>query len=369
MAELENIISGAVAQAKGAGTFDSMDASDSSDGGEGGDVDTSSDDVVQTETSGAEETTETAEPEVVAEPEAEAAVTEEPKADAPEWLKELGPATDKKGKENRIPYSRTVKIVENQVAKQIAAKEAAWTAEKTEISGRVTEYEDRLSKIADVEEIMFGDQPRFLQMLLQIPGYQQAIEGLYEGGRKLPSNDPNSEEPQLQYGPDGKVDPASVKALMEWQASQTEKRVLDRMQPLTEAFEGQQQMEALKPVVQNELQEARTNWEGFDEHSDAILKLLQEDSANAAKTRGRHKLSLESAYFKVMRPIWKKQVEDAEKQYKLDKNKHRQEVLDELKKAPKATGVAVDSKKVDTDPAPTSIEDVIKQSLRKAKVA
>jgi hypothetical protein len=146
--------------------------------------------------------------------------------------------------------------------------------------------------------------------------------------------------------------------LLAWSAQDTESRVAakyetkfreleDRFAPVASHWQAQQRLAAVQPIIQKKLEEART-WPLFNESENAILATLQSDKS----------ISLEAAYHKVVMP-----------KLVAERNKVRQEVLAEVKKAPTATSVTA---RATTKPnAPTtegrSLEDISKAQVETLK--
>lgn len=318
-------------------------------------------------------------PETPAEPAAEVPATPEATPAAPvavdPFEKIAGmPQNGPSGKENRIPYSRVKKISEN------AVKEARtkWEAEHLNpATGKVTEYEaklkehgDRLAQVDQFENIMTTDGPRFLQMLASIPIYKDffakveeafaALDGkahtpargaapVVAPGAEMPEPDQQLSDGTTVYSMEG------LKALLAWQAKQVEDRVSkqvgERYKGIESEWQAQQRINSVIPQVRLQIEEART-WEGFTEHEDKVVKALQEDK----------RLSLEGAYRRVVLPLLKDK-------FTTDRTKIREEILAELKGAPKATSGPTGSVKAapSDDGGPRTIEEIIKEQVKTIK--
>src|SRR3990167_8018641 len=82
------------------------------------------------------------------------------------------------GAENKIPYSRVKKIVTKAQndAKAEARKEFEiefQPAKFKEFSDKVTDYEGRLTKVAEFENILENEPKKFLDILSRIPAYKE----------------------------------------------------------------------------------------------------------------------------------------------------------------------------------------------------
>lgn len=357
MADLENVIASALADHNDSAASETSETVESvedtsSDTAEVSDIVDGADDVA------AEETTDGAESaEEVAEEATETAETpkvEEPVADPAD--KELGPAKDKKGRENRIPYSRVEKIVANKVAAATKPLQARVTEVETELTGA----RQTLEQVSHVERVMFEEPAQFVEILKTIPGYAEYFAAPKQSA---PAVDPASEMPGPDL-PDG-YSPEGLKSLLTWQAAQVRQQVLDEMKPVREAVENEQRVRAQVPKMQAQLQEAM-GWEGFAEHQADILAVLKTDRESQAKLGRKPRLSLEAAYSQVYTAKLKEQVAAA----KAEAASAREKAIADLKKQPTSTSTAPTGQKAKPVAGPPkSLEDVIKSSIRGAKRA
>lgn len=246
--------------------------------------------------------------------------------------------TDARGRKqvNRIPHPRVKKMVESAVAK--ARSEA-----ETEFGQKISTYEQRIQEYEGVGQVMASDPDRFLAMLQQAyPVYRKYFgeaQGQPAQQQQQPSyaqNDPMPQPDAVLADGTPAYSPEGFQRVQEWQARQVESRVLDKV---NEQFGWVQQerqqrelIEAQRPVVRQQLNDAMTNWDGFQEHFDAILAELQNDRAG--------RLTLHDAYRTVITRAHKAKLDEALKQaeaLKADRNKIREEVLRELQTRPAAT--------------------------------
>lgn len=275
---------------------------------------------------------------------------------ADEWAKKHGVAPQQPGqRENRLPYSRVKKIVENAEKRAVEPLQA----KVVEFEAKVKDYEERLTRVGEFERVMVQEPVQFLEMLNQIPAYAQIFSQLQRkdeaaAGAATPAVDPYEGMPQPDETlPDGsKV--YSLKGLAardEWNRQQAKKEILAEVQqqfgPILDERQARQRYEAMIPQVQKQIEEART-WPQFKENEDAIVAAL---AAN-------DKLSLEGAYRQVVLP-----------RFQTDEKKLRDEirkqVLADLKKAP-ATSAPVGGTRprpVSQSSGPRNLEDVIKESM------
>jgi hypothetical protein len=331
------------------------------------------------------ETTDPIEPEVVEETaapevqpeqtvtEPEAAVPAPAKPEVDEFEKKWGiPALSASGRENRLPHSRVKKMVEK-------ADKDAYTRGRTELETEYkpkyetlekenADFKSRFEQVAQFEQIMMNEQPRFVQMLLNVPGYREIFQSLLQQAApsapeqpEAPAINPDAEMPLPNHElPDGSrvYDIDGLKSLMTWQAQSVEKRLRTEFEkqygPLRQSYDEYQRRSAAMPAVQRQISEAR-QWEGFNDNEDEIVKAL---AANQT-------WSLERAYQHVVLPKLKADRERLANEGKVNRDAVRAEILAELKKAPKSTSAPASPTKV-TAPVqtgPRDLKDVIAQSL------
>src|SRR3990167_4522705 len=154
------------------------------------------------------------------------------------------------GAENKIPYSRVKKIVTKAQndAKAEARKEFETEfqpAKFKEFSDKVTDYEGRLTKVAEFENILENEPKKFLDILSRIPAYKEFfgyISKLAEGQAASPTAgspekpavvvDPNDPMPlPNKTNPDGSrvYDLDGLKELMAWNSRQVEQKVTSQL--------------------------------------------------------------------------------------------------------------------------------------------
>lgn len=268
-------------------------------------------------------------------------------------------------RENRLPYSRVKKIVEN--AERKAAE--PFQAQLAERDTKIKEYEERLTKVGEFEHIMIQEPAQFLEMLNKIPAYHQIFSQLERKGAAQPEAQAQAPAPVQddmpqpdQKLPDGSMvySMEGLKALNAWNREQAKREALAEVQktygPLQEQWEAQQRVQALLPQVERQIQEARS-WPGFSDAEDAIVEALQKNPT----------MSLEGAYRHVVLPKLQAQAEAAKTDEKKLREEIRKQVLADLKKAP--TSTSAPSQGVKPRPAstgPRSLEDVIAESIQGA---
>jgi hypothetical protein len=269
----------------------------------------------------------------------------------------LGVAAQINGRENRIPYSRVQKIVENAEKKATAPH----LAKLAELEPKVKDYEEKLSKVAQFEQVMLNDAPKFLQMLAGVPAYRQFFQAIQElqNRQATPTGTPNgvptgqSSDPDPMPEPDQpQADGSAVysmdglKNLLAWQKRQVTKEVASRYAPIEEQWQAQQRIQAAIPQVNAQINEARS-WPQFTENEPDIVKALQTNP----------QLSLEGAYRQVVFP-----------RLIADQTTMRQRILAEIQKAPTAptstTPRSVKPNATSQSTGPRSLEDIIKEQVQ-----
>lgn len=369
--DLETVIADSVNDA----TFD--DSSDSVDAA----PDTSTDTPVEPETP--VETTPDAEPTETTEVTAPGAGKNEP---TDEFERMVGvQAMGIAGRENRIPYSRVKKITEKAVADVVEAAvgrklvpgEKALdvvkqhVAELPALRTKVTDYEARLDKVGEFEDVMANNPEKFLQLLARVPAYEeffkfvenaynaqvtgaqstQAVAAAAPTQAQVAATDgmpePNEElaDGTKVYNMDG------LKSLLAWNAQQVENKVskqfTDRYQPMEAEWKQRKYVEATLPVVRAQIAEAQT-WPLFKDNEGEITQALE---ANRS-------LTLEGAYRQVVFP-----------KLIADRNTMRQGLVQEISKAPAAPSIPV---RAATKPAgvatgPKTLEQIIAEQVESLK--
>jgi hypothetical protein len=271
------------------------------------------------------------------------------------------------GRENRIPYSRVKKIVEKNekdaIARVTRELETKFTPQVTELTSKVTDYESRLQRVAQFEEIMETKPKEFLGMLSKLPAYKDFFDHITKLASGTPVEQPKVADPSEgmpqpdQTLPDGSkvYSMEGLRALMDWQAAQVEQRTIkqveERYKPIEQAWQSQEQYNKLVPVVEKQIAEAR-KWPNFTELETEIVSLL----------KANQNLTLEGAY----REAYHRNVAP---KLSADRDRIRQEVLAEIKKAPvkaPSAPVVATRPKPAVNTAPQSLEDIINASLEEA---
>jgi hypothetical protein len=271
------------------------------------------------------------------------------------------------GRENRIPYSRVKKISEKAAADAVAAKVKEFEPQLAEFKTKVDDYEGRLQKVAEFEQVMVSDPDQFLQMLSQLPVYKPFFDKLNAAlsgpaaqevapasnvpvTDDMPTPDQQLSDGTMVYSMDG------LKALNAWNRAQARKETLTEVDkqfgPMAKEWQAhkaaQERMNTIIPQVQQQITDART-WPLFNEHETEIVKALQDNQ----------KLSLEGAYRQIVYP-----------KLVADRGKMREEILREVQKAPRATAVTSPASKSTASVTPTgprALEDVIGDAIKTLK--
>ena len=270
-----------------------------------------------------------------------------------EFEKKFGvPAMGPSGRENRIPHSRVQKMV----AKAVKDAEAGYVPRIQEFEAKVADYEGRLQKVAEFENLMVNDSGKFLQLLNQLPQFQEWLKPIFQPQQvqdQSQAPDPDGDMPQPDYTlQDGSkvYSMDGLKQLNAWNRAkaraEAREEVLSevdrRFGPLEQSFQAHQAFQELAPKVNAQIQEART-WPLFNDNEAEITHALQQD----------RRLSLEGAYRKVVYP-----------KIVADRSKMREDLLREIKSAPRSTSAP--SRAVRTTPTPggkRSLEDIIRESV------
>lgn len=329
-----------------------------------------------TETETTEETTTEVTPET-SQVTAPGASTETTEAVEDEFAKRFGiQGQSITGRENRIPYSRVKKIVER-AEKEALAKakkefEGAPQPKLQEYETKVKDYEDRLGKVAQFEH-MIEFQPReFLNFLSGLPAYKEFFEYIQQLSAGQQQQQTKTEEPYLDVStmpqPDEKLADGSMvyslkglNARDEWVARQVEARAIKaaedriakRYAPMQEAYEQEQRRQQAIPTIQKKISEAR-QWPGFTENEAEIIEVLRADQ----------NITLEAAYQKVYIPKLQAQMQALQP----ERDRMRQEVLEELRKKPAATSATTtQTKPGKLASGPRSLEDVIREAAETLK--
>lgn len=287
------------------------------------------------------------------------AVKPEAPKPADDFEKKFGiPAQSATGRENRIPYSRVKKITEKAVNDKVKELEASYTPKIQDFETKIQDYEGRLQRVAEFEHVMVNNADKFLEMLSTLPTYQPFFDAVRAAFKDKTPAKPQEEAPDDMPQPnkrtsDGTMvyDLDGLRALNAWNRAQARKEVMQEVEkrygPIEKAWQADQHIQAVIPQVQAQIAEART-WPMFNENEAEIVEVLKSNP----------KVSLEGAYRHVVFP-----------KMSAERNKIREEVLKELKQAPKATSATTGVSKATATPAtgPRNLEDVIREAAQTLK--
>jgi hypothetical protein len=280
------------------------------------------------------EATETAEP---AEAPAPAPVPEKELSEVEKLLHEEGfkEARREDGRENRIPYSKVKRIIENGLKKGRAEFDTRYSTIETEAKT----LREQVQQLSALGEMMERDPDAFLNLVAQhderYKRYltpQEAAQQAAQADAEMPQPDVTLADGSRTYSLEG------IQKLLDWKEQrviqQAEKRISEKLKPYEEMtkaekarIQSEQALQQVRTRTQEQIAEAQT-WPGFKDHEAAILKALQDDSAKAKSEGRRPTLSLEGAYRQV---VVARLTEDD--------NAKRARILKELQSAPKSTSV------------------------------
>lgn len=261
---------------------------------------------------------------------------------------EIPAPAGREGWTQRVALSKAKKLVAAAIKRAKDANEAIVKGHTDKISG----YETQLENIGRVEQVMFGDQKRFLQILKTIPGYAELLAPLDAPPKPA---EPASEdvEPQPDYKlPDGSMTYSleGIRKRDAWRDRQLKKQFDERLDPLVKTHE--QQTAAAKldheirtvhlPRVEAIIADARKTWPGFAQNEKEIEGLVVGQG-----------MSLEAAYRSVVVP-----------KLAVDETKMREKLLAEINAQPHSTAtVAAASTKPDA--AGDDLDSIIMQELKR----
>lgn len=316
--------------------FDSLSAPDTDTGG----AETSA----APEASAPPPPTSTAQSELVAPPPApELSATEK-------FLQSRGHAAKKSdGRETWLPYRTMHKLLEDYASE----RGQTWASEKSAFQQQIDAAKTAEQYLQEVRTSIQGDPQQFLAQLAQIdPRYQ-----VYLQPPSAPRETAKAEampEPDLPLADGSRTySIEGIQRLLAWHAKDVEAKMDARLQPVF-ALEQQARSQAEQAQVYQQIQaktsaqiEDALTWPGFKDHEADILKVLQEDSADAAKRGTRPQLSLDAAYRKVVLP--KLVADDAAR---------RERLVKEMQAAPKSTAVGRGGDMAATPPGGVSTSDI-----------
>lgn len=274
------------------------------------------------------------------------------------------------GRENRIPYSRVKKIVEKNeretIAKVTKDVETRLAPQLTEFQTKVKDYEERLTRVGQFEQILENDPKQFLGMLSQIPAYKEFFDYVeklsvpktdapaqpFLDSTGMPQPDQTLTDGSKVYSMEGlsKRDEWLARQIEEKVVKQAEERLAKRYAPIEQAWQSQEQLAKIAPIVDKQIAEART-WPNFDELEPEIVAMLKADK----------NISLDRAYMQAYQ-------KNVVPKLSTDRNTLRTEILAEIKKKPVSSSAPLSGVKPSqpSQSGPRSMEDIIAASLQEA---
>src|ERR1035437_4885917 len=358
MADLDSIIGAAVAEAAGGGD-DAAGDSTSSETPRSADVDTGMAAVAADETaSGAAATSADA---------AAPAVVEPATDDLTKELADLGLKPPEDGqRENRLPYSRVKKIVENSRTKLTAG----FTTQLAERDAKVTAAEAKVANMAAIDNLISTDPDRYIGMLaaLHPDKYKKFLDTGFTGKPAPPPVSPPvvlttpRPTPDLKYE-DGSLgySPQQHEKLLDWIAADAENKayarddaeMTKRFGPLEQKYKIEQTNAALMPGVQAQLEWGKQTWGKLFEDD----YKLDSKSEVLAYMRTHKGIPFEAVLSAVLLP-----------KVQADRTRMRAEILTEINARPRAAARSTPAATT-TTPAVTGArdpEDVIRDAISAA---
>jgi hypothetical protein len=276
------------------------------------------------------------------------------------------------GRENRIPYSRVKKIVERAekeaIAKAKKEAEGGFAPRVTELDAKVKDYEGRLQKVAEFENMIETQPQQFLDFLSTLPAYKEFftyIQQLAAQAQSPQQQDQSYLDTSTMPQPDERLADGSMvyslkglAARDEWLAKQVEakairaaeERLSKRYDPIEKQWQAEQRRAQAIPIIQKQIAEAR-QWPHFTEHEAEIIEALKADA----------NLSLDGAYRQVLQKTVLPKIQ-------ADRDTMRKEILEELKKKPVSTAAPVhQTKPVAEKPGKKSLEEIIAEAAATLK--
>ena len=267
------------------------------------------------------------------------------------------------GRENRIPYSRTKKIIENAQKEWKAAQEAASAEERK----RLSDFEERLKHYDAQERLASSDPDRFIMALAAAdPRFAKYVgQGLTAGQAQaaVAKEEDNDPEPQPDKDPTtGQMyyTPEKWKEVQEWGRRQAVKEATALMEQkygsvLTKQMERERaaaEYEARRPVVEGQLARLNETYgaEMVKANEAEIVKVMQAFQAKGTP------IAVSEAAAMVLIP-----------KLRQDEAAVRTKVIEEINKRPAAAQRSGATQTKDVAP-PTELtgEAVIKAALDKA---
>ena len=402
MADLGNVISGAITEARDADTIpeateapdgeevagsEEADATADAEGDAG--ATTTADTDADADADAGEEGKKPAEKVVVektdAEKLAEKEAADKAAKDAEDKDAELGEAKDAKGRENKIPHSRVVKITAKAVRDDRAPLITALGIKPEEykpeaVVAAITQGREAQIKVRaneGIERLIDASPDRFVSMLAEHhPGYKKFADVISGAAPVVPAKvaDASAQEPppDMEIKNDkGEVTGRTyslegLKKRDDWRDARLLQTVRDEFKPLTDAQAAAARTAELEPILARQLAEAAT-WENWNDLKAEVERILVEDGAQAARNGGQYAHNLRSAYLQAANAKLKTSAAEAKANAEKIAKETREKVLKEVKARPKSTSVVGGGGKGEEPTGPRSLIDVIKGEVAKIK--
>lgn len=240
------------------------------------------------------------------------------------FAKEHGLDAPKKGKDNRIPYSRLQPIVASAELKLVRALVGdenfalpQGKAAKDVIVEHVgtlrtenTSLKEHKEMTDGIEQVMESDPERFLAILPYVnPRYAELLSKPAKEEIKETETPINMPEPDFDLGNGQKTyTPKSLQDALMWAVAEGERRATARIEkqfaPIVQDHQVKQVLSQAEANLQRQADYARKNWEGYAEYESDIAQLIASDKS--IKT-------LYDAYIKVFAKKSKEKLDAATK--------------------------------------------------------
>ncbi len=276
-------------------------------------------------------------------------------------LEELGLKAPEEGqRENRIPYSRVRKIVENAQKKV----EGRFTSELGEVRTKLTAAEAKAKQMDVADNLIATDPARYLQMLAMLhPAYKQYLEPKTAPttvAAPTPTQPATATDPMPQ--PDHKFEDGSMgytaegyQKVTEWQIRQAENRAFERLertqheQRERDATATKLHQEAAATTAEWQRQARETWGKAYDDDV-----ALNDKSEILTYMRANPRVPFPAAVAAVLTP-----------KLRVDRDKMREEIHTELNTRPAAAAKTVGGgkKPAEASTGPRTMEDVIREAM------
>ena len=279
-------------------------------------------------------------------------------------LKELGINPKPSGRDNRIPYSRSLRTLVNTVKKDRARLAGLHEKALGEEKSKATGFENELTGFRNLDRLLQTDAKRYLGVLA---GLYPDLYGQYAGGKveTAQQTKPNADDPRP--GADLKFDDGTVgysdkqlDALLEWNTRQAVRAANEefekRFKPIETDRKAADMLTQRRTEIANDIALAKATFGSkvYDEYEPAIVAAIKVETEKA-RVENRRPAKLIAIAGQVITNALNEKI-----------NKARENAISELKKAPAAASNGAKgasqrkAAKVDDD---SPIEDQIKGLL------